>query len=282
MKHRGTDTGLLQPLCSIRLNCQLLTKLECVLVDADALISSKAEVAGVTFSDSDSAPAPLSLNPVRVRKILYLNWESDSCPDSRYYRCNGNSAMFLLKKLHLEDHAHSCYCRKWQVTPDSGRVFHKFLTLAPKEKRRILAELTPVLRIRGHLWSKGVRLYHRTPRFATSKNKTWNCRCMKKSVKSSKLKWDNLEIWLRKVWRNITIFQTFLVIFPWSQDLEQWFPNCGTRTSNGARRPSRWYTNRPTFCFSSQKNIFTAIIFTCRVMLINSWIFVWPTSLLGF
>ena len=50
--------------------------------------------------------------------------------------------------------------------------------------------------------------------------------------------------------------------------LIQWFPNCGTR------KPSRWYTNRPTFCFSSQENTFTAIIFTCRVLLINSWIFV--------
>jgi len=36
-----TDTGLLELLCSIRLSCQLLTKLECVLVDADAHITSK-------------------------------------------------------------------------------------------------------------------------------------------------------------------------------------------------------------------------------------------------
>jgi len=65
-------------------------------------------------------------------------------------------------------------------------------------------------------------------------------------------------------------------------NIKQWFPNCGTRTSSGTRRPSRWYTNRPTFCFSSQNNTFTAIIFTCRVLLINSWIFVWPSSLRGF
>jgi len=44
-----------------------------------------------------------------------------------------------------------------------------------------------------------------------------------------------------------------------ADNVDQWFPNCGTRTSsgtrtsNGTRRPSRWYTNRPTFCFSSQK-----------------------------
>ena len=35
--------------------------------------------------------------------------------------------------------------------------------------------------------------------------------------------------------------------------LEQWFSNCGTRTTSGTRRPSKWYANRPTFCFSSQK-----------------------------
>jgi len=35
--------------------------------------------------------------------------------------------------------------------------------------------------------------------------------------------------------------------------VEQWFPNCGMRTINGTRRPSRWYTSRPTFCFSPQK-----------------------------
>jgi len=33
--------------------------------------------------------------------------------------------------------------------------------------------------------------------------------------------------------------------------LEQWFPNCGTRTASGTRRPSRWYA-RP-FCSSTQK-----------------------------
>ena len=35
--------------------------------------------------------------------------------------------------------------------------------------------------------------------------------------------------------------------------LHQWFSNCGTRTTSGTRRPSRWYAKRPTFCFSSQK-----------------------------
>ena len=38
--------------------------------------------------------------------------------------------------------------------------------------------------------------------------------------------------------------------------VEQWLPNCGTRTISGTRRPSRWYarpfsssTQKKTFCF---------------------------------
>jgi len=39
------------------------------------------------------------------------------------------------------DRTDSCYCRNGKVTPDAG----------PKEKRRILQELTPVIRIWSHL-----------------------------------------------------------------------------------------------------------------------------------
>jgi len=35
-----TDTSLFEPLCSIRLTCQLM-KVECVLVDVDAFITRK-------------------------------------------------------------------------------------------------------------------------------------------------------------------------------------------------------------------------------------------------
>ena len=54
------------------------------------------------------------------------------------------------------DHTDSCYCRNGKVTPGPGPVFHMFLTPdpGPKEKRRILPELTPVIRIRSHLWCK--------------------------------------------------------------------------------------------------------------------------------
>jgi len=55
-----------------------------------------AEVAGVTFSDSDSAPVPKFLNPDPA--ILQI-WESDSCSDSGYsHRSNRNLPMFFPKK----------------------------------------------------------------------------------------------------------------------------------------------------------------------------------------
>ena len=55
-------------------------------------------------------------------------------------------------------------------------------------------------------------------------------------------------------------------------NLKQWLPVCGTRATSGRRRISRWFTNGPAFGFSRQKNIFTAIIFADRVLLINSCI----------
>jgi len=75
----------------------------------------------------------------------FSNCESDSCPDSGYnHQSNLNLPMFLLKN----DRTDSCCCRNWKVTPDPVPVFPKFLTPGPdpvpKEKSRILLELTPV------------------------------------------------------------------------------------------------------------------------------------------
>ena len=103
-------------------------------------------MAEVTFSDS--APIPKFLNPAPAIPQI---WESDSCSDSGYnHPSNRNLPMFLPTKLRTD----SCYCRNGKVTP--GPVFHKFLTPSPdpgpKEKRRILPESTPVIRIRYHLW----------------------------------------------------------------------------------------------------------------------------------
>jgi len=58
-----------------------------------------ADVAGVTFSDSDSAPVPKFLNP---GPAIFQIWKSDSCSDSGYsHRSNSNLPMFLLKKWPL-------------------------------------------------------------------------------------------------------------------------------------------------------------------------------------
>jgi len=59
-----------------------------------------AEVAGVTFSDSNSALVPTFLNqgPDQGPSILQI-LESDSCSDSGYnHRSNGNLPMLLHKK----------------------------------------------------------------------------------------------------------------------------------------------------------------------------------------
>jgi len=113
--------------------------------------SSLLEVAGVTFSDSDSAPVPKFW--IRIRK--FFKFENPAPVQTSaividptvIYQC------FYLRN----DHTDSCYCRNWEVTPDPGPVFPKFLTPGPdpgpKEKRRILPESTPVIRIRSHLWS---------------------------------------------------------------------------------------------------------------------------------
>ena len=87
--------------------------------------SSGAEVTGVNFSDSDSAPK--FLNPAPDPAILQI-WESDACSNSAtiidptvIYPC------FYLRY----DRTDSCYCRNGEVTPDPGPFFHKFLTPGP-------------------------------------------------------------------------------------------------------------------------------------------------------
>ena len=58
------------------------------------------QVAGVTFSDSDSAPVTKFFNPgPHPGPAIFEIWESDSCSDSGYnHRFNRNLPMFLLKK----------------------------------------------------------------------------------------------------------------------------------------------------------------------------------------
>jgi len=68
------------------------------LVKAPLCCDWKAKVAGVTFSDSDSAPVAKFLNPGPDPAILQI-WESDSCSDSGYnHPSNRNLPMFLPKQ----------------------------------------------------------------------------------------------------------------------------------------------------------------------------------------
>ena len=108
------------------------------------------EVAGVTFSDTDSAPVSnfesgsAYFSNLRIR--LLLQTPATIIILTVIYPCS-----YL-----RNDHTDSCQCRNGKVTPDPGPVFHKFLTPvpSPNEKRRILRESTPVVRIRSQIWFK--------------------------------------------------------------------------------------------------------------------------------
>jgi len=90
---------------------------------------------------------PESVFQTRLRSCSKL-WESGSGSFSNLRIRH----LFRLRLLSIQlaiyscfcsrnDHADSYYCQNWKVTPD------------PKEKRRILPESSPALRIRDHLWS---------------------------------------------------------------------------------------------------------------------------------
>ena len=107
----------------------------------------RSKVAGVTFSESDSAPVPNF--GIRVR--LFFKFENLTPVQTPATIINPTIIYpcFYLRN----DHKDSCYCRNWKVTPVLEPVFPKYLTPdpGPKEKRRILPESTPVFRIRSHL-----------------------------------------------------------------------------------------------------------------------------------
>jgi len=99
-----------------------------------------AEVAGVTFLESDSAPVSKFWNPCPA---IFQIWESDSCQTP--------VAIINPTLIHpcfssRNNPTDSCYCRNLKVTPDPGPIFPKFLTPGPEEKLRILPESTPVFR----------------------------------------------------------------------------------------------------------------------------------------
>ena len=122
-------------------------------------------VAGVTYSDANSAPVPKCLNRVWIWVRLFFKFENPTSVQTPatiidlivIYPC------FCIKI----DHADSCYCRDWKVTQDPGPVFPKFFTpcldLGTKEKSRIQPESTPALLIRSHLRSHSMNSH--TTRF---------------------------------------------------------------------------------------------------------------------
>jgi len=103
-------------------------------------LTYKPEEAGVTFSDSDSAPVPNF--SIRVR--LFFKFENPT-PVQTPATIIDSTVIYPCFYLR-HDRTDSCYCRTGKVTPVP--VLHKFLTpgpeLGPKEKRRILSESTPV------------------------------------------------------------------------------------------------------------------------------------------
>ena len=108
---------------------------------------SKLEVAGVTFSDSDSAHVPTFLNPGLGVESFQI-WESGpvrtavSIVDpTEIYPC------FPIRN----DHADSCCCCwNWKVSPDPGSFFHKFLNPDPDPGQTKKTESC-----RSRLWTSG-------------------------------------------------------------------------------------------------------------------------------
>jgi len=77
-----------------------------------------AALAGVTFSDSDSAPVQKCLNPGPDPGPKFLKtWESCSGSDSANHRPRFSSVCAYDV---YKDHEDFCYCRNLKLTPDAG------------------------------------------------------------------------------------------------------------------------------------------------------------------
>jgi len=76
-----------------------------------------AEVAGVTFSDSDYAPVPKFLNPgPEIFKF------ENPIPVPTQATIDATEIQQCLN-LSSDIYKDSCYCRKWKMTPDPGAFF---------------------------------------------------------------------------------------------------------------------------------------------------------------
>ena len=91
------------------------------------------KIAGVTFQ----TPTPLLFQNfwiwLRIRFWMFFTFEK---PTSVQTPATIINSTLICPRLYLRnDHTDSCYSRNWNMTPDP----------VPKEKRRIISELTPVL-----------------------------------------------------------------------------------------------------------------------------------------
>jgi len=94
-------------------------------------MTKAAEVAGVIFSDSDSAPVPKYFNPGQT---IFQIWESDSCLESSYnHRSNRNLPTFLLKQWPHR------YCRNSTATAEIEKWLRIRVRFFPNFWLRVLS-----------------------------------------------------------------------------------------------------------------------------------------------
>jgi len=106
--------------------------------DNELAINFIAAVAGVTFSDSYSAPVPNFW--MRVRLLFKFENPTPVQTPATIIDPTVIHPCFYLRN----DHADSCYYRNGKVTPVRVRFFSNLTPdLGSKEKRRILPESTP-------------------------------------------------------------------------------------------------------------------------------------------
>jgi len=95
-------------------------------------VCCRPDVAGVTFSDSDSAPVSKFLNPSPGPAFLQI-WDSYSCSDSGYnHRSNRNLPMFLPKKW---PHGR-LLLPKWKSESGSGSAFSQIFDSGSGSERK--------------------------------------------------------------------------------------------------------------------------------------------------
>jgi len=96
-------------------------------------------------------PTPLLFQNFSIRSQQFFKFENPTPVQTPTTIIGANviHPCFYLRYYRTD----SCYCQNWKVTLIRVRIFPKFLTpdRGPKEKRRIMPESTPEIRIRCYL-----------------------------------------------------------------------------------------------------------------------------------